>query len=64
MGLFELLEVTNEIRKLITEKRDAETIGKQAVAEGMKTMVDDGIDKITRGITSLEEVIRVTRVES
>ncbi|OGF99898.1 hypothetical protein A2153_01985 [Candidatus Gottesmanbacteria bacterium RBG_16_38_7b] len=64
IGVFEVLEVTNEIKKLITEKRDAETITKQAVKEGMKTMIEDGLDKIARGVTTLEEVMRVTKVES
>ncbi|OGG03586.1 hypothetical protein A2W14_03345 [Candidatus Gottesmanbacteria bacterium RBG_16_37_8] len=64
VGLFEVLEVSNEIKKLITGKNDAETITRQAVKEGMKTMTEDGLDKIARGVTSLEEVIRVTKVES
>ena len=58
----QLEEVTKEIRNLITTKCDAETITKQAITEGMKTMVEDGMDKAVKGQTTLEEVIRVTKI--
>jgi len=63
VGLFEILEVNNQIRKLITEKANSDVIAKQAVADGMSTMLDDGLDKVVKGITSIEEVLRVTKVE-
>ncbi len=64
LGVFEVLEVTKNIKKLITEKKDSDVILKAAIAEGMTTMLDDGIDKIMRGVTTVEEVLRVTKVES
>lgn len=64
VGIFEVLEVTKEIRKLITERRDSDVIASQAVAEGMMTMLDDGLIKVAKGITSMEEILRVTKVES
>lgn len=64
VGLFEVLEVTKEIRKLISEKADADIIATAAIAAGMKTMLDDGLEKVATGVTTLEEVIRVTKVES
>lgn len=64
IGVFEVLEVNKEIKKLITEKADSDEINKQAVADGMSTMLDDGLEKIIKGLTSLEEVLRVTKVES
>ncbi|MBI4084746.1 MAG: type II/IV secretion system protein [Candidatus Levybacteria bacterium] len=64
VGAFEVLEVSNEIRKLITRKEDSDTIAKQAVAEGMTTMLDNGLDKVVKGVTTIEEVLRVTKVES
>jgi type II secretory ATPase GspE/PulE/Tfp pilus assembly ATPase PilB-like protein len=64
VGLFEVLEVTNTIKKLIVEKNDSDIIAKQAVAEGMTAMVDDGIEKILSGVTTIEEVLRVTKVET
>ena len=63
IGLFEVLEVTPRIRKLIVEKADSDIIAKAAIDEGMKTMVDDGLSKITQGVTTLEEVLRVTKAE-
>lgn len=64
IGVFEVLEVGKQIKKLITEKADSDEIAKQAVADGMSTMLDDGLEKIIKGQTTLEEVLRVTKVES
>ncbi len=64
VGAFEVLEITKTIRKLITEKNDADVIVKQAVSEGMTTMLDDGLSKVAKGITTVEEVLRVTKVET
>lgn len=63
IGVFEVLEVTPEVRKLITAKNDAGIIAKQAIKEGMKTMLVDGLIKVAKGITTIEEVLRVTKVE-
>lgn len=64
IGLFEVLDVTKDIRKLITEKADSDVIAQAAIAEGMKTMLDDGLDKVARGETTMDEIIRVTKVET
>jgi len=64
VGVFEVLEVSNEIKRLITNKSNAEVITHQAMKEGMKTMIEDGLEKIAKGATTIEEVIRVTKVES
>lgn len=64
IGIFEVLEVTSTIRKLITEKNDSDVILKQALAEGMTTMLDDGLQKVLKGATTIEEILRVTKVES
>lgn len=61
VALFEVLEVTEAIRKLITEEKDAETIYVKAQGEGMQTMLMDGIAKVMSGVTTLEEVMRVTK---
>lgn len=63
VGLFEVLEVTKEIRKLISERVDSDVISDAARKEGMKTMLDDGLEKVAKGLTTIEEVIRVTKVE-
>lgn len=64
LGVFEILEVTKDIRQLIAEKNDSDVINAKAIEEGMTTMLDDGLDKVKRGLTTIEEVIRVTKVES
>ncbi|MEN9407532.1 MAG: hypothetical protein RLZZ455_748 [Candidatus Parcubacteria bacterium] len=64
IGVFEVLKVTKNIRKLIIEKRDADVIAQAAIEEGMTTMLDDGLKKIAKGVTTISEVLRVTKVES
>ncbi|MCZ6480443.1 MAG: GspE/PulE family protein [Candidatus Methylomirabilales bacterium] len=58
IGLYELLTVTPELTPLILERADAGTIRRAARAQGMRTMVEDGIRKAIRGLTTLEEVAR------
>lgn len=64
VGAFEVLEVTKEIRKLITDREDADVVAQKAIEEGMMTMLDDGLQKVVKGVTTIEEVLRVTKVES
>lgn len=61
VGIFEVLEVSPKIQALISQKANAEVMVQQAIADGMTTMMDDGISKVQRGMTTLEEVVRVTR---
>jgi len=63
IGLFEVLEVTPEIKKLIVQKVNSDIIGSQAQKESMTSMLDDGLDKVAKGITTIEEVLRVTKVQ-
>jgi len=63
IGIFEVLEMSEKIRKLIADKNDSDVIAKEAVSEGMTTMQEDGIDKIAKGLTTFEEVLRATKVE-
>jgi type IV pilus assembly protein PilB len=64
IGVYEILEVSEKIRSLIVQKQDADAILKQAILEGMDTMLDDGLDRVAEGITTLDEVLRVTKTES
>jgi type II secretory ATPase GspE/PulE/Tfp pilus assembly ATPase PilB-like protein len=61
IGVFEVMEVSDAIRKAINQKEDAETIRQIAVSEGMKTMNQDALQKVKEGITTIEEVIRTTK---
>ena len=60
VGIFEVLDLSEEIKKLIVQKADSNVITKKAVEEGMTTMMDDGMNKIQLGITTIEEVMRAT----
>jgi len=59
MGLFELLKVSDDIRRMIMKGEDAASIKKQAIKEGMITLLEDGIQKAINGLTTMEEVLRV-----
>jgi type IV pilus assembly protein PilB len=60
LGLFELFEVTDRIRGMVMERRDAAAIRAAAIAGGMRTIFHDGLAKALLGETTLEEVIRVS----
>lgn len=61
IGIFEVLEMEDNVRKLVMEKANADEIQGQAIKNGMTTMLEDGIEKVLSGITTIEEIIRVTR---
>lgn len=61
IGIHEVLEITDPIRKLISQKTPTSQINTEAKKEGMLTMLQDGFIKAVQGITSLEEVIRTTK---
>ncbi|MBI4101042.1 type II/IV secretion system protein [Candidatus Microgenomates bacterium] len=61
MGIFEVLEVTEAISKLIVANATSDDIQAQGIREGMITMQNDGFIKVLQGLTSIEEVLRVTR---
>ncbi len=60
-SIFEVLEVTENLRKLITEKSSADALRKKAIEEGMTPMIYDGISKALLGITTISEVKRVAK---
>jgi type IV pilus assembly protein PilB len=59
-GIFEMLDVTGEVRKLILAGKHAAEIKEQALRDGMRTLREDARDKVLQGLTTVEEVIRVT----
>ena len=61
MGIFELMELNDEIRKLIMSNADASVLTRVARQNGMRNLREDGWKKIAEGITSVEEVMRVTQ---
>lgn len=61
IGIFEVLEIDDSIRKLLLTTSDSTEIRKHAIANGMVTMFEDGLEKIEKGITTIEEVLRVVK---
>jgi general secretion pathway protein E len=61
IAIMELLTLTDEIRRLVLKRAAIQEIHRTGVDEGMQTMYDDGMLKAMHGITSIEEVLRVTR---
>lgn len=59
IGIFEVLEVTKTIRDMVANRADADMIRDQAIKDGMTSMYEDGIRKISKGVTTIEEILRV-----
>jgi general secretion pathway protein E len=60
LGVFEVIEVTPRVRRAIGPKTDVADLEKVALAEGMTTMTDDGVAKCRAGLTTIDEIFRVT----
>jgi len=63
IGVFELLVVTDEIKRLVLQQAPSGAIKAQAIKQGMTTMAHDAIAKIMAGVTTMEEALRVVDVE-
>jgi type IV pilus assembly protein PilB len=63
VGIHEVLIISDTIQQMITKHETSDEIEKQARKEGMVTMLEDGFIKAVRGLTSLEEILRVIRSE-
>jgi len=61
IGLYEVMQMTEEIERLTVERASADAIKAVAVQQGMMTLRDDGLEKARMGLTSLEEVARVVK---
>jgi general secretion pathway protein E len=61
LGVFELLDVDEDMRRLMVTRADSNVLKAQAVKSGMRTLRDDGWNKVLAGITTLDEVLRVTQ---
>jgi type II secretory ATPase GspE/PulE/Tfp pilus assembly ATPase PilB-like protein len=59
-GIFEILPVTDEVRPLIIAHASASDIKQAALETGMKTLREDGWDKVLAGVTTIDEILRVT----
>jgi general secretion pathway protein E len=63
-GIYEFLEITPDIRSMIVERKDAQAIKTAAINSGFKTLQSDAKEKIIKGITTIEEVLRVTQKDN
>jgi general secretion pathway protein E len=63
-GVYELVMVTDEIRLNVLKNADSNTIKRVAHEEGMISLRDDGIRKVVAGVTTIEEVVRVTHEDA
>jgi len=63
-AIFELLNITEEIKEMILERTPSNVVKQKAIAAGMKTLRLSGWEKVTKGITTPEEVIRVTQEDT
>ncbi len=61
LGIFELIDVDDGLRETITSNPDANALTAQAIRSGMRTLKQDGWDKVVSGITTPDEVLRVTQ---
>ncbi|MBF0412783.1 MAG: type II secretion system ATPase GspE [Desulfamplus sp.] len=60
-AIFEIMEINDAIKNVILMTSDSNQIKKTAIEQGMTTLRQDGISKVLQGITSMEEVVRVTQ---
>ena len=61
IGIFEVLSMDDEIRQAVVDKKDASEIKGIAIKNGMTTMVEDGLEKVKSGLTTIEEILRVAK---
>jgi len=62
-GIYELLEANDEVRRLATERAPTHILKQAAVTAGMRTLREDGWRKVRRGLTTIDEVLRVTKAD-
>ncbi len=61
LGIFELVDIDEALREVITSNPDANVLKAQAIVSGMRTLKEDGWSKVRAGITTPDEVLRVTQ---
>jgi len=63
IAIFELMEMTPAIAKLVMERADTSLLRRQAISDGMTLLIQDGLRKIKAGLTTIEEVLSVASIE-
>lgn len=62
-AIYEILVMNEKIRDMVLRRASADEIRERAIKDGMRTLFDDGMVKVARGLTTIEEVLRVTEIE-
>ena len=60
IGIFQLLLMNETLAELAVRRASRDEVEREAMASGMRTLWDDGMDKVSAGLTSIEELARVT----
>ena len=63
IGIFEIMPVTEAVRALVLERASASAIRAQAMREGMRSLRQDGMRLVRQGVTTIDEVLRVSKDE-
>src|SRR5581483_9895795 len=63
LGIFEMLKMTSSMRSMTFNRAPAQDLRRKAREEGMKTLLQDGVDKALKGVTTLEEVLSICHHE-
>ncbi len=62
IGIFEVMEITDELRKAIQQNQEAGSVASIARESGMRTMLQDGLEKAKNGLTTIDEVLGATKI--
>ena len=62
-GIFEILLISDEIRQLVIARESTAKIKESAIKSGMRTLYEDGMRKVADGVTTIDEVLRVTHID-
>jgi type II secretory ATPase GspE/PulE/Tfp pilus assembly ATPase PilB-like protein len=63
IGIFELLTISDPVRDMIVHRTSSTELKAQSIREGMRTLRDDGLEKVMSGISTIEEILRVVYVQ-
>ena len=63
IGIFELLAISDPVRDMIVHRASSTELKAQSIREGMRTLRDDGLEKVMSGISTIEEILRVVYVQ-
>ncbi|MBT8113781.1 MAG: hypothetical protein KJP04_00260, partial [Arenicella sp.] len=62
IGLYEMLEMTSDFKKLVLPDSDLQELREQAQKDGLQTLRNSGTKKVAEGMTTMEEVLRVSPI--